>query len=49
MYVLFLIIDENGFFISSVYINIVIINFNIMLIVYKWIGWIYNIYMYLIY
>lgn len=40
MYVLFLIIDENGFFISGIiiYNNIIIINFIIMLIVCKWIG-----------
>lgn len=39
MYVLFLIIDENGFLISSIiiYNNIIIINFIIMLIVCKWI------------
>lgn len=40
MYVLFLIIDENGFFISGIiiYNNIIIINFIIMLIICKWIG-----------
>lgn len=40
MYVLFLIIDENGFFISGIiiYNNIIIINFIIVLIICKWIG-----------